>query len=67
MPIKKAEIVSIKAYAEHFNIDRKTVYRLIEKGVLTRFEDKDGNPMLSLSERPVGVKNYGDIRKRRIT
>jgi hypothetical protein len=66
MTLKKAKLVTISAYAEHYNIDRKTVYRLLRDGVLTRYTDPDGNPLLSLSEKPVGVKKYGMFRKRRI-
>jgi hypothetical protein len=63
--LKTAKIVTISDYARHYNIDRKTVYRLIENGTLTRFEDSEGNPMLSLAERPSGVKKYKGFRQRR--
>jgi hypothetical protein len=64
--IKKVKIVSISEYARHYKIDRKTVYRLIEEGTLTRYEGEDGNPALSLAERPSGVKRYKGYRERRM-
>lgn len=66
MTIRKGKLVTITEYSRYYNIDRKTTYRLIENGVITRYESPEGIPLLSINERPVGVKNYGDIRKRKI-
>ncbi len=63
---KIIKLVSITEYANHWGIDRKTVYKYIEDEKITRYEDSDGNPMLNATERPRGVKKYGDIRKRKI-
>jgi len=60
------KLVNITDYAAHYKIDRKTVYNLIEKGEITRYEDPNGVPLLNLLERPSGIKRYGKIRQRRI-
>lgn len=60
------KLVTITAYAKHWGIARSTVYELIEKGVLTRYENPDGEPLLDLSQRPQGIQRHGD-RKRKIT
>lgn len=64
--VKKQKLVSISEYSRHYKIDRKTTYRLLEENKITRFEGIDGNPMLSLSERPSGVKKYKGYRDRRM-
>jgi hypothetical protein len=56
--IRKNKLVTIAEYSRFYNIDRKTTYRLIEKGTLTRFESPEGYPLLSINERPVGIKSY---------
>lgn len=66
MKVKSQKLVSISEYARYYSINRKTVYALLEKGVITRFEDKKGNPLVSLGERPKGVKSYKGYRERKI-
>ncbi len=61
----KESLVSISEYSRHFNVDRATIYELIKKGTLTRYE-VGGKPYLSLKQRPKGIKRYGNIRKRRV-
>lgn len=59
------QLVNISDYAEKWGIARSTVYDLIKKKVLTRFESPEGEPLLNLEERPSGVQRHGD-RKRKI-
>jgi hypothetical protein len=66
MVVQKVKLVTISAYAEKWKIARSTVYELIEKGTLTRYQDPDKNPLLNINERPSGVKNYKGYRERRI-
>lgn len=63
---KDIKLSTISAYAKKYKIDRKTVYSLINKGKLNRYRGLDNEPMVDLSQRPSGVKKYGDLRKRRI-
>jgi predicted DNA-binding transcriptional regulator AlpA len=60
------QLVSISAYAEKWGIARSTVYDLIAKKVITRYESPEGEPMLNIDEHPKGVQKHGD-RKRKIT
>ena len=64
MSVKK--LVSISEYAESWGIARSTVYQLIADGVLTRYENPKGEPLLDIGEHPAGVQKHGD-RKRQIT
>lgn len=66
MPIKTAKLVSISEYARHFKIDRMTVYKLMDDGKLTKYMSPDKKPMLSLAEKPSGVKRYKGFRERMI-
>lgn len=59
-----ATLVSISAYAEHYNLSRQTVYNLIEKNLLTLF-DNSGEKLLQLEQKPP-VQKYGEKRKRKI-
>lgn len=61
------KLVSITEYSEHWGIDRVTTYKLIEEKRITRYEDPDGKPLLNLAEKPVGIKKYGEKRKRAIS
>lgn len=60
------KLVSISAYAECWGIARSTVYELIEKKTITRYESPEGEPLLNREEHPKGVQKHGD-RKRQIT
>lgn len=50
------KLVSISDYCKNFNISRPTAYSLIERGKLTKYDRPEGDPLLSVSERPFGEK-----------
>lgn len=54
------QLVTISAYAEKWQLDRHTIYRLLEEGKLTRYLDKNGNPLLDPDEEPKDVRAYQD-------
>lgn len=49
---KEKKLVNISDYAEYRGIDRRKVYRLLEAGVITRYVDPDGEPLLDPEEVP---------------
>lgn len=59
------KLVNITAYAKHWGIARSTVYDLIDRKIITRFESPEGEPLLNIEEHPKGVQKHGD-RKRKI-
>ena len=62
--IKKiVKLVSISEYAKHWGIDRKTVYRLMNKGKIVRYENE--KPKLNRDEKPP-VQKYGKRKAIRI-
>lgn len=57
---KEKQLVTISQYAEKYQLNRQTVYRLLEEGKLTRYLGLDGEPMLDPDEQPVDVRTYKD-------
>lgn len=57
---KQKQLVTISDYATKYNIDRHTVYKLLEDGKITRYIGLDGEPMLDPDETPKGVRGYED-------
>jgi hypothetical protein len=57
---KEKKLITLSDYAEKYSINRNTVYRLLETGVLTRYIGVDGTPMLDPEELPEGVRKYQD-------
>ena len=57
---KEVQLVTIKDYAEKYDLNRHTVYALLEEGKLTRYLDLDKNPLLDPTEKPTGVRPYGE-------
>lgn len=64
--MKDVKLVTISEYSKFHKIDRKTTYRLIATGKITRYRGLSNEPLLNLKQRPKGVKRYGVIRKRKI-
>ena len=52
------KLITITEYAAKWQLNRHTVYRLLEEGKLTRYLDKDGNPLLDPEEKPKDVRAY---------
>lgn len=55
---KEKQLVTISQYAEKYQLNRHTVYRLLEEGKLTRYLGLDGEPMLDPDEQPTDVRKY---------
>jgi hypothetical protein len=57
---KEKQLVTITQYSEKYQLNRHTVYRLMEEGKLTRYLDLDQQPLLDPEEAPTDVRAYED-------
>ena len=55
---KEVKLVTVRAYADKWNLNPHTVYKLMEDGNITRYLGLKNEPMLNPDEEPKGVRAF---------